>query len=191
MQASVGAALREGPPGGPVYQAFRQAILVAAVMVAGGTRAAYAEDLWFVSGGVGGGRVGFALLGSANVVRGRTVFGARTSTLQEFEIFGPTPVESATDAGLLVGRGSAKGSRLSYAALGIGYVHTVRRGRRLVPNGSEYERIDTRTIGIPVELRATLNASVVGMGVCLFGNLNRKDSFVGAALTVQLGTLRR
>lgn len=168
-------------------------VFVTVAVVAGGAEVARGKDLVFASGGLGGGSRGLARFASLTFIRGSTVFSVRASMMYEFSIFGPSPSESASDVGLLFGRALRKGRVASYAAAGIGYVHTVRRGRLISDPpffGREHERIETRTIGIPVDLRLTVNAKGVGIGLSLFGNVNREDSFAGAALTLQLGRVR-
>jgi hypothetical protein len=56
--------------------------------------------------------------------------------------------------------------------------------------GPRHERVERRTLGVSFEARTMLNAAPVGLGLVLFGNVNRESSFAAVALTVQLGKLR-
>jgi len=122
------------------------------------------------------------------------LYGLRTATTTEFEIFGPTPAQSDTDYAFLVGKFSGRRHSFNSVAAGVALVHSVRRGELLEGGywflGPTYERIDRVTVGLPLELRATANLVGVGLGVNLFANLNPAGSFAGLALTLQLGKLR-
>lgn len=167
---------------------------VAAWIALGHAATARCGDLVFVNGGLGAGGPGIAGTLSLNVVRGETAYGLRTAGVSEFEIFGPSPSESATDFALLIGRASRSRHGLSYAMAGLGVVHSIRRGRMTQPAiwfvGPQHERIQRTTLGLPFEAGAILHAGVIGLGVSLFGDFNPAQSFLGVALNVQLGKMR-
>lgn len=134
--------------------------------------------------------------------RGTSLVGVRIASSSEFQIFGPFPSLSDTDYGLLYGRyRSAKAGYFS-ASAGVSMVSSVRRGRFLSSNcdsseffgcflaSPSYEKVVTRTVGIPFEAKAVLSGKHAGLGLTVIGNLNSHGSFVGAALTVELGSLR-
>jgi hypothetical protein len=151
-------------------------------------------DVAFASAGFGFGSDGLGGVHSLTASHHGILYGLRTSTTSEFEIFGPTPALSSTDYAFLVGKISGGRHSFTSAASGIALVHSVRRGELLEPGywfiGPSYERIDRVTIGLPLDLRATANLVGVGVGVNLFANLNPAGSFAGLALTLQLGKLR-
>jgi len=157
-------------------------------------RAAHCGDVVFANGGLGVGGPGIAGTLSLNLVRSETFYGMRIGAVSEFEIFGPSPSESVTDYSLLVGRASRSRHGLTYVAAGLGLVQSVRRGRIIEPAvwffGPRHERIERVTLGVPVDMAAILHAGPIGIGVSLFGNFNTAQSFVAAALTVQLGKMR-
>jgi len=149
------------------------------------------EDVGFASVGLGAGSRAMAGVASLNFSHRDLLYGLRASTVSEFNIFGPAPDESDTDYALLVGKCSHGHHRFASAATGIGLVRSVRRGRLVHPPGwffgGEYERLDRTTVGLPLDVKASLNASAVGIGLNLFGNLNTRGNFAGVALTLQLG----
>ena len=172
----------------------RALALAAGCLVLAGPTAGRCDDAVFVTGGLGAGSVGLGGTASLNIVHGKTLCAFRVASLEEFNIFGPSPNLSATDFGVMIGRASRSRHGLSYAAAGVGLVHSVTRGRLVQPGvwffGPEYERIERTTVGIPVELGAIAHVGVIGIGVSLFGDINPAQSFVGLALTVPLGKLR-
>ena len=159
-----------------------------------GSRDADAPTVVFTSLGSGFGTQGLGGVASLNVGRGPLVYVLRASTTTEFEIFGPSPDQSDTDYSVLVGKRSGHGRTFSSIAAGIGLVRSVRRGALLAPPGwffgGAYERLDRVTVGLPLDFKATANLPGIGIGVNVFANLNTRASFVGVALTVQLGKLR-
>lgn len=159
-----------------------------------GSPAARCGDVVFANGGLGAGSLGIAGTLSLNVVRGERLYRVRTAAVSEFEFFGPSPSESVTDFALLAGRASRSRHGISYVAAGLGLVQSVRRGQVIEPAvwffGPRHEKIARVTLGVPFDLGAILHAGPFGVGVSLFGNFNPEESFVAAALTVQLGKMR-
>lgn len=97
-------------------------VFVAAWIALGHPATARCGDLVFVNGGLGAGDLGIAGTLSLQVVRGRTLWGLRAASVSELNILGPSPAESVTDFGLLVGRASPSRHGLTYAAAGLGLV---------------------------------------------------------------------
>jgi hypothetical protein len=145
----------------------------------------------FAAAGAGIGSGGVAGVVSLDVHRGRLVYIARCSRVEEFQIFGPSPTETDTDYGVLVGK-SSSGHRIASAAVGLALVKSIRRGDLIERGwfGDRYQKLERVTVGLPVDLKATVNAGPVGIGADIFGNINANGIFWGAALTVQLGKMR-
>jgi hypothetical protein len=146
----------------------------------------------FAAAGAGIGSGGIAGVASLDVHCGRLVYIARWSRVEEFEIFGPSPVETDSDYGVLVGKSLRSGRRVASAAVGLALVKSVRRGEVIERGwfGDRYQRLERVTVGLPVDLKATVNAGPVGIGADIFGNVNPNGTFWGAALTVQFGKMR-
>ena len=121
----------------------------------------------------------------------------RVATETEFQLFWvDTPLESATDAGLLYGWVEETRGHTLTAAVGLSAVNVVRRGARLgggcgfgpLPCGEDHERLSTWTVGVPVSVQAFATPHRnVGLGVHLFANVNPKASFGGLTVGLMLG----
>jgi hypothetical protein len=148
----------------------------------------------FASFGLGQGSRGIAGVLSLNVDRGRRAYILRVASTSEFTFFGRAPDEENDDYAFLVGRRGGTGSHHYSAAVGLGVVRTIRRGAELRPPdwffGGRYERLEHYAPGITVDLAAGLNAHGIGVGLDVFGDVNEGASFVGLALTIQVGKLR-
>jgi hypothetical protein len=131
---------------------------------------------------------------AVNVVRGRRLYQVRAAAVEEFELFGPSPAESASDVALLIGKVTRHRHGLSSGAIGLGLARSVRRGREIQPAfwfvGPVHERIERHGLGVAFQASTMLNARVAGLGVTAFGNVNSTNSFMAVALTAQLGKLR-
>jgi len=139
---------------------------------------------------------------SAQARRGSRLWGVRLAESSEFNLFGPSPALADTEFGLLFGRYSARKAGFVTASVGLSVVRSVRRGRSLSSNcnsfsfmgclfaATRYEKLVSHTIGVPFEARAVLASRYAGLGVGVFGNLNAGGSFVGVALTLDVGLLR-
>ncbi|MBN2103413.1 hypothetical protein JW835_05155 [bacterium] len=122
------------------------------------------------------------------------IFKIRYSRHEELNILGPDPSENVWDIGLM--RGVSKKSRtacLSFSS-GLALVGGVRRGEYLYSDGwfsSHYERDRFLTVGIPVETHFVYALSErFGLGFLLFANLNFEESFIGMAVSLELGRLK-
>lgn len=169
-------------------------VFVTTWIMFGGPAAARCGDSAFLSGGLGAGSLGLAGTASLNVVRGQRLYGLRVAAVEEFNIFGPSPSESASDWALLIGMASASRRGLRFAAAGLGLVRSVRRGRQIHPGGwflvgPQHERLERLTLGIPFDLHGILHLRGCGLGLSLFGNVNAANTFAGVALTVHLGKI--
>lgn len=171
--------------------------LVAGLALAGllavGSPPAQAQNRVFATAGLGAGSPGVAWNLSLHVSRGRWMSLVRASASEEFQILGPSPVESVRDVAVLLGFASSSEKSLSYVTLGVGTVRSVRRGKLLSEGflfGPHHERIEESSIGIPFEIGALRRGSHAGFGVKLFGELSGAGGFVGVALTVGVGKLR-
>jgi hypothetical protein len=145
------------------------------------------QSFW-INAGVGVGTVDLAAAASASYQFGSSLLSVRTAATGEFELLGPA--DELWDVGLLYGRATPPGT--FHAALGAGVAvvrGTLRGGGGFGPPERE-ERIPT-TVGLPVELQLFWRpTTILGLGIYGFANANREQSFAGAALSVQLGSLR-
>lgn len=168
--------------------------LVTGSIALGASVAARADSQAFVSAGLGAGSLGMAGTASLNVVRAQRLYRLRVAAVEEFDLFGPSPSESAGDLAVMVGKATRSKHGLNSGAIGLGLAHSVKRGRQIEPAGwfvgPVHERIDRRGLGVAFELSAMLNARQAGLGVTAFGNVNTKNSFMAIAVTAQLGKLR-
>jgi hypothetical protein len=148
--------------------------------------------LVFASGGLGVGSKGIAAIASLEAHRKGILFVARTAIVEEFTIFGPSPAESASDYGLMIGKAAAGRHGIRSAAVGIGLVRSVRRGPLVSRNffSSRYQKLERYTVGVPFEVMWGVHIQGIGIGVTGFGDVNAADSFAGLAFTLQLGKLR-
>jgi len=161
-----------------------------AVLCTGLAQPARAAD-GFVSAGLGAGSGGLGWNLSGKLVAGRLLFGLRLAAVEEFEILGPAPPESVKDYGLLVGLASRQGNLLQYGAVGVGVARSVHRGQVIGSGlfGPRHERLEDTAVGVPLEAGVVLHGRHFGIGVSLFGNLNRAESFFGVSLTLHVGAI--
>jgi hypothetical protein len=96
---------------------------------------------------------------------------------------------------LLVGRIVPGRYGFVTASAGLGLVHSIKRGQYLRSDpgflGAVYhERLSETTAGVALSAKAVLSTRYAGVGLEGFANLNPKASFVGLAMTVDVGKLR-
>lgn len=157
---------------------------------------AESEPHLMLSLGLGASSLDMYYGGAIHARHGRILFGARYTHTSEAHLFGPFPLKSDTDLGLLVGRYVRWKRGYLSASSGLAVVRSIRRGALLPwyqqsPGGlSRYETISHLTVGLPLEAKIVRSSKQVGVGLEVFGNVNRRASFVGAALTLELGDLR-
>jgi hypothetical protein len=157
--------------------------------VRSGLSAAY---LTLTGGGSGGGPAGFA---SLSIERGPLLVSLRAASSSELIILGPSPAESVSDYGALVGTViHAPHVSLSIAA-GISMFQSVTRGSLLSAGGDcifcsqDYAPIRKSGVGVPFALTVLFHGAYAGGGFSLFGNVNDGLSYVGFGLTVSGGKL--
>ena len=111
------------------------------------------------------------------------------------------PDEDINELGLLYGRAVRSEVFVFSAAIGVSYIHGMRRGALLgravhvtFDGGSvveTYEEHPFDTVGLPVSLQGSAQAlKVFGIVLELFGNANPERSYIGAMLGIQFGHLR-
>jgi hypothetical protein len=134
---------------------------------------------WLTAGLGFGTRGGAGALGGSYQI-GQNLFSVRAAGTVAF--FG----DELWDAGVLYGRSLRPGVIHFSLAGGIAAVGGSRREALFDPD----ERIPT-TVGFPVEVQLFFRPlRIVGFGLYGFGNVNREESFIGAAAAAQLGRLR-
>lgn len=152
--------------------------------------------------GLGASSGGIVGVVSAQARRGSRLLGFRLAESTEFNLFGPSPALADTEFGLLYGRYSGRRAGFVTASAGLSVVRSVRRGRFLgrscnstgflacLFNPARHERLVSHSLGVPFEARAVLASRYAGLGLGAYGNLSGNGSFVGIALTVNVGLLR-
>ena len=149
----------------------------------------------YISAGLGAGGEGLAGLASLGYRHGNRVVTLRVATTDELNILGPLPSQSRSDVSVLVGRIVPGRYGFATASAGLGLVHTVRRGQYLRSDPGflwpvYHERLSETTAGLALSAKAVLSTRYAGIGLEGFGNLNPKASFVGLAMTLDVGKLR-
>lgn len=155
---------------------------------------------------------GIALRGGVTLPAGEArSITVRSTLVEEFNLWGPTPAESVWDLGVLYGPQTRGKRGYAAAAVGLALVGGTRRGDRLSPpvqcsgyglealgcalaaafTPVEYEDLRFHTVGIPVELEAGVAFfRGFGLGVSAFANVNPERSVTGFTVSVLLGRLR-
>ena len=158
----------------------------------------------YLTGGLGGGSVGLAVMGSANVEIGSLLLGTRVSG--KTELFGPglSTAQEMTAYSLLAGYSVHRGVFGFYAAAGLGLADSLRRGK-LLSSGStasagdgltlsfdfpEYEMSRSLTIDVPLQVGVSVDLVVVGLGLALVADVNPGLSSVAVVISGRLGKLR-
>ena len=143
------------------------------------------EKFFWVNLGIGPSSVGED--GGAFSLSGTYQFGKNTLSfrvLSTGEIFG----KSLNEYGLLYGRTLKSSSILISAGAGLAMVEG--RISHGILSSKELDNIEP-TIGMPVEVQLFWRpASVIGIGLYGFANLNPEESFYGCTLSLQIGKLR-
>jgi hypothetical protein len=177
----------------PLWMLFAALWLAVAPRAESGGSEPDTDDVGFVSFGLGTASDGPAGIVSLNFSRGDLFYGARLTTSEEFELFGPDPHQSDKDVAVLVG--ACFRGRMSFvsAATGLGFVESVRRGRLLsdgewLAGGDRYERIDRSGVAVPIDLKAMFHGRHWGLGLNIFAAMGHRG-FTGVALVVQAGRL--
>jgi hypothetical protein len=156
---------------------------------------AFQDTGTYLSAGLGAGGDGLAAIAALGSRRGDRLITVRVATTQEFNLFGPLPPQSRTDAAVLFGAIQTADHGFLTASAGLGVVHSVKRGE-LLPyrpgtlDWPTHESLSNTTVGLALSAKAVLSTPHAGIGLECFGNVNRKASFVGLALTLDIGTLR-
>jgi hypothetical protein len=162
----------------------------------GATRAqAFQDSGTYLSGGLGAGGSGLALVGAVGSRRGDRLLTVRVARTEESDLLGPLPSESRSDAAVLYGLIRTADHGFLTMSGGLGVVHSVRRGEELRSRGTwlggdTYDAVSDTTVGLALSAKAVLSTHRAGIGVECFGNLNPKVPFVGLALTLDIGELR-
>lgn len=152
------------------------------------------SDVAWVNFGVGASSIGISGGISVSNDIGKSLVSIRGLTMEEVNILGPSPQETAWELGVLYGRFAHASYGVASIAGGIGFVGGVHRSRHVVSSGwlvTKYEPLVFRTIGLPVEGQLFWTPlSFLGIGLYGFANLNPERSFVGALLCFQFGDFR-
>jgi len=149
----------------------------------------------YISAGLGAGGAGLAGLASLGTRHGNRVITVRVAKTDELNILGPLPSESRSDVSVLIGRIAPGRYGFATASAGVGVVHSVKRGEYLRSDPGflgavYYQRLSDTTVGVALSAKAVLSTHHAGFGLEGFGNINPKASFVGLALTLDVGKLR-
>jgi|GEM_PF-3376047 len=150
----------------------------------------------YASAGVGGSNVGLAARGLLNVAWGRMLFAVTGGLADEFNGFGgPSPSLEQKDLGVIAGLHLRDTFYLGGVGLGLGWVHSVNRGKRLgMQDGiggqrELFESVERSDLGIPIIAHGAVFHGPVGIGALLSANINRTLPSVGACATLELGLM--
>ena len=115
----------------------------------------------------------------------------------EFNLFGPSPLETFNDFGVLYGRvANYKDIQFSVSG-GFGIVTGVMRGAYITSTSGffsfpEYEKRQFFTYGIPLEANFSYNPlKFLGVGLTVFANINPESSFWGINFMWKIGKVRQ
>ena len=144
-----------------------------------------APDLAWVTAGLGGGTGGIAGVLGLDVLKRHHLISLRGVAVSSGGMF--EAGDEYWDAALLYGR-AVRGRRSVVAAsAGLAIVGGKHRGGLL---GAPSTSLPT-SIGLPVAARAAWHPwSFLGFGIYGFANVNKEQSFAGAAFAIELGRLR-
>jgi hypothetical protein len=148
----------------------------------------------YASVGLGAGGEGGAAVASLGFRKGSRLISVRVATTREINFFGTALEASRSDLSVLYGRMYSGRFGFVSGGAGLGLVHGVRRGQLLSTEPgwfgrSHYERLTDTTVGLAFSAKTVLGFRYAGLGLEGFGNVNSKASFVGLALTVDVGKL--
>lgn len=149
----------------------------------------------YLSVGLGGSNVGLTARGMFTLAKGSWFAAVNAGYGNEFNLFtGPSPSLEQQDLGVVAGWHCRGGFHFIALGLGLGYVHSINRGRfekyedGLSASHASYERIDRVGIGIPLIAHGGLHLGSVGVGGMVFANVNLTLPSIGAAGTLNLGS---
>jgi len=107
----------------------------------------------------------------------------------------PVPTEYIIEIGPLYGRSIIKTKDYFCSiSFGVSIIKGVKRGNFLRNKGYEinyYEKLTFCEIGIPLEMQLFMISPYLGIGLDIFGNLNRERSYGGFLFCFQVGKLQR
>lgn len=165
----------------------------------------FSKDKFWIDLGMGNYRSfeksdGFTGYISANLYKDSVLYKIRYQGYEEFNPFGPHPLEEFYDIGVMLGKGfSGKYAQILFSC-GLGVTGGAVRGKLLYtePSG-DFNIYDPRHFdsdrfiapSIPLEVDVLFKPiKYLGAGVCLYGNLNLKQPMYGFVIKVAIGKLR-
>jgi len=168
----------------------RVLVVTAVVSLLGGIAPHAAAQTSYLSFGAGAGGEGVAYGVNWTVQTNSLSFSARFIRTEEFQLLGsPHPLLSVGDIALMAGVRTPSGSHWSTTCeIGPGYVMQVDRGEYLRSDpgwfsDSYYGEIDRHAVGLALQSQIYYRS----VGLILFGNVNKAESFGGIALSFRIG----
>ena len=138
----------------------------------------------------------YAAVMSISYQRGIGLFSIRGIYIEEgFDLFGPTPVESVWDLGVLLGISLKSKYFMASLSGGIGAVGGILRGEFIGRSGflfqhDKYEEIHFTTVGVPIEAQLFFTPLFfLGFGIYGAVNINPEKIFAEWLLCLQSGKL--
>jgi hypothetical protein len=122
-----------------------------------------------------------------------SIHAVRTDELIHLEA---NPDERIGDIGVLYGVSTRWNIWYASAGAGIGYVHSISRGKLIhrsyeLLGGDEYEEISRSTVGLPIQIEISGSAfTFFGIAIIGFANINSIEIYGGMTLCIQIGRLR-
>jgi len=144
---------------------------------------------------------GFTWNFGVNLIFDSTLYKLRFLNQQEFDLFGPDPLEEFYSVGMMIGKGFAgKFVQIQFSG-GLGITGGIKRGELLYTEPSSgwfdigdprhFERDRFISPSIPLEIDILIMPiKYLGVGVSLFGDLNLKRPMYGFVFKFGLGKLR-
>jgi hypothetical protein len=135
---------------------------------------------------------------SINYMQNKISYKIRYLNNEEFNIYGPSPIERFKSGGILIGKSIlANYGHCSFLG-GIGIVNGVKRGKLLntdpntiIGDGRQYERFGFTAISIPLEIDLQYSPfKYVGIGTSFYCDLNLKSPMCGFLFKIALGKLK-
>jgi hypothetical protein len=166
----------------------------------------FKNDKYWIDAGVGGYYStdltdGLAWNLSVNMINDSTLYKVRFLNLQEFQLFGPDPLEEFYSVGMMVGKGfSGKYIQVFFSG-GLGVTGGIKRGKLIYTEPGQgwfdlsgpghYEKERFILPSIPLEIDMLIKPiKNLGAGITLFGDLNWARPMYGFIFKFAIGKLR-
>lgn len=143
------------------------------------------KALVWVTAGLGGATEGVAGVLGVDVLNRRHLLSFRWVTVAGGDLF--SPGDEYWDVGVLYGRARRGGRSMVAASAGVGITGGKRRQGLFEAPSKSFPT----SLSLPLAARAAWHPlSLLGFGIYGFANVNKEQSFAGAAFSIEVGRLR-